>query len=545
MRYFKEISHAKAQRRKVLTFGFRRSAFAPLRLCVRMLFFFFVLLPSIADAQTLTANERRGKEIYLRGNSPSGREITGRIGELDVPASTVSCSGCHGMRGEGKTEGGVTAGNLTWSNLLKPYGHTHTTGRKHGPFNESSFIRAVVNGIDSDGNDLLVAMPRYKLSPEDMADLIAYIKRIDTDLDPGLSDNSVRVGLVLPSQGAFAGVGAAMKDVFTAYFDNVNNQGGIFSRKIELRVADAGAGGASTASVARNFARDEQVFAFVGGLSAGADVQIASVARDEQVPFIGPSTLLTHAETPANRYLFYLLPGVAEQSASLVNFAAAQTNLKTARVAIVHSDNDLAIAAAAAAEEQAKKIGRSAHAKLTYTSNNFDARRVVEELHKKATDVVLFFGSGKEHSEVLKEAAAIGWTPSFFVLGVMSGRDLASTTLTEFKDKIFIAFPTVPADISREGMSEFRSLHEKYKFPPRHTASQLAAFAAAKVFVEALTRAGKDLSREKLITTLESFYEYETGLTPRITFGPNRRVGAAGAHIVGIDFAEKQWIKAY
>src|ERR671914_374083 len=111
----------------------------------------------------LTPQELRGKAVYHRGESPSGGEIVAVIGELDVPGSTVSCAGCHGARGEGKTEGGVTAGAMTWSNLVKPYGHTHPTGRKHGPFNEASFARAVVGGVDPDGNDLLLAMPRYKL----------------------------------------------------------------------------------------------------------------------------------------------------------------------------------------------------------------------------------------------------------------------------------------------------------------------------------------------------------------------------------------------
>src|SRR5690349_13557972 len=80
--------------------------------------------------RTLTPQERRGKALYLRGESPTGREITALMGEVDVPASTLPCAGCHGARGEGKTEGGVTAGNLTWAHLLKPYGHTHPTGRK-------------------------------------------------------------------------------------------------------------------------------------------------------------------------------------------------------------------------------------------------------------------------------------------------------------------------------------------------------------------------------------------------------------------------------
>ena len=191
-----------------------------------------------------------------------------RLNELDIPATTLACSGCHGIRGEGKNEGGVTAGNLTWSNLIKPYGHTHPLDASMAPFRESALIRAVVNGVDSDGNELLVAMPRYKLSPEDMADIIAYLKRIDTDLDPGLTDTNITVGLVLPSSGGLADTGAAMKDILAAYFDNLNSRGGIFSRKIDLSVADSGAGGAPTANAAQNFAHKEQVFAFVGGLSA-------------------------------------------------------------------------------------------------------------------------------------------------------------------------------------------------------------------------------------------------------------------------------------
>jgi ABC-type branched-subunit amino acid transport system substrate-binding protein len=318
-----------------------------------------------------------------------------------------------------------------------------------------------------------------------------------------------------------------------------------------MRIADAGAGGASTATTARDFVRTEQVFAFVGGLTAGADDQVAAFARAEEIPFIGPSTLLPHAENPVNRYLFYLLPGVGEQAVSLVNFAAARSELRKAPAAIVYDDNSLGVASSAAAEAQLKSIGWTSATKQSYTPASFDARRTVSELKSKGVDVVFFFGGGREQSSLLTEAAAAGWTPNFFLLGVLSGKELPRESMTALKDKTFIAFPTVPADVTGAGMAEFRALHEKYKFPPRHTAAQLSAFAAAKVLVEALRRAGRDLSREKLVTTFEGFYDYDTGVTPHITFGPNRRVGAAGAHVVSIDLAEKEfatasgWIKAY
>jgi ABC-type branched-subunit amino acid transport system substrate-binding protein len=91
-------------------------------------------------------------------------------------------------------------------------------------------------------------------------------------------------------------------------------------------------------------------------------------------------------------------------------------------------------------------------------------------------------------------------------------------------------------------MKEFAALAEKYKLPSHHLATQMFAYCAAKTLVEALKRAGRDLSRDKLIQSLEGLYEYPTGLTPALTFGPNRRIGAMGAYVVTIDLNEKQFL---
>jgi ABC-type branched-subunit amino acid transport system substrate-binding protein len=113
-----------------------------------------------------------------------------------------------------------------------------------------------------------------------------------------------------------------------------------------------------------------------------------------------------------------------------------------------------------------------------------------------------------------------------------------------FKDRVFLSFPTVPGDVAPSGLAELRALEEKYKFAPGHTASKLSAFAAAKIFTEGLKRAGRDLTREKLVIALEGLYEYETGVTPSITFGPNRRVGAMGAYVLSIDPAKREFVSS-
>src|SRR5262249_20515008 len=137
----------------------------------------------------LTPQEQRGREIYLRGISSSGKEISAVMGNsgTQIPASSIACANCHGPEGRGKTEGGVSPTNLTWDSLTRPYTVTTPSGRQHSAYDEALLKRAITMGFDPAGNQLHVAMPRFRMSLEDMADLIAYIKKIGKSLDPGLT----------------------------------------------------------------------------------------------------------------------------------------------------------------------------------------------------------------------------------------------------------------------------------------------------------------------------------------------------------------------
>ena len=81
--------------------------------------------------------------------------------------------------------------------------------------------------------------------------------------------------------------------------------------------------------------------------------------------------------------------------------------------------------------------------------------------------------------------------------------------------------------------------HEKGAFtifpPPVCLTAQMSAYCAVQVLLEGLRRSGRELSRERLISSLEKVYEFDTGLTPLITYGPNRHIGAMGAYIVIVD----------
>jgi ABC-type branched-subunit amino acid transport system substrate-binding protein len=496
----------------------------------------------------LSAEEKRGKAFYLRGESSSGKEITAFVGEVDVPASTVPCAGCHGARGEGTTEGGVTAGNLTWSFLTKPYGHLDDGKRKHPAFSESSFIRTMTSGADPAGNKLSVAMPTYQMPQQEMADLIAYLKRIETDADPGVTETSIVLGTLLPEQTALTGLAQSMGDVLRAYIAEVNSRGGIYNRKIELRVMYGDA--KSTVANMKHLIDDQQVFAIVSGLTAGADTSVAALSQEKEVPFIGPSTLLPQRSLPLNRYVFYLLPGLKEQASTLVKFAAKKADPKTSRVAIVCPDADFTRQIASSIKAQGKKLGWGPVTEIYYPSGAFNATRHVTELKQQGIDTVFLLGAGADTRSLFKDAEAAGWTPAIYLLGSLVGREITEIVPVKMKDKTFLAFPTIPADVSPAGAAEYHALLEKNKLGSNHAAAQASALAAVKILIHGLERCGKDLSRERLVTMLEGLYEFDTGLMPRITFGPNRRIGVLGAYIVTIDPEKKlfpatvEWIAA-
>ncbi|HEU4930975.1 MAG TPA: ABC transporter substrate-binding protein, partial [Pyrinomonadaceae bacterium] len=300
-----------------------------------------------------------------------------------------------------------------------------------------------------------------------------------------------------------------------------------------MRVQNGNAG--ATVTNMKQLVDDSRVFAIVSGLTAGAENGVATLSREREVPFIGPSTLLPDRASPLNRYIFYLLPGLEEQARSLVNFAAKKSDLQKAQVAIISPDSEFSKGIASSVEDQEKKLGWGSKTSVYYPYDNFKAKECVAELKAKGVDSVFMLGSAVEAAAFFKEAGAAGWTPTVYLLGTLTGRSAPELVPVGMKDRVFFAFPTVPADVTAAGAAEYSGLLRRNKLSSTHAAAQASAIAAAKILIYALERCGKDLTREQLITTLEGLYEFDTGLMPKITFGPNRRIGALGAYVVTID----------
>jgi ABC-type branched-subunit amino acid transport system substrate-binding protein len=496
-----------------------------------------------AAQSSLTPQESRGKAIYLSGTSKSGKDILAYIGDdaLEVPGSTMACANCHGLRGQGKPEGGIDPSNITWEALTKPYGVTHSSGRKHPPYTARAFEFAITRGLDPAGNKLLYAMPRYQMSKEDLDDLIVYLKRLGTDVDPGISDDRIAIGTAVPVSGPLAEMGEAVKSVITAYFSEVNSQGGVYNRRLDLKFTEiTPANAAATRANLEHLIKDQNLFAMTGVFLAGAEKEIVPLMAQLEVPLIGPLTLDPQPGDPINRQVFYLVSGSGGQARALVSFIANKPEVKERGLAVVYYPTDLNAGVLAAIKSQSEKESLKTPQVYEVKAATFDAVEVVKQLKQGDPAAVVFMGGAPDSLAFMREAAKVNWFPEVLLQSVAVS-PLVFDAPDGFDRKVFFTLPASPSDQTADGLKEFRALTEKYKLPQKHLAAQITAYSGAKVLVEALRRVGKELSREKLIYALEGFYEYPTGLTPAISYGPNRRIGAMGAYVVLVDLKGKKF----
>jgi len=506
---------------------------------------FLVFSLTVFAQDALTPPETRGKQVYVQGKGSSSREILAYLGEssIEVPGSAMPCASCHGLDGRGKPEGGVNPSDLRWESLTKPYGMANANGRKHPPYTERALELAITRGTDPAGNKLPPIMPRYQMSSEDLSDLVLYLKRLGKYLDPGVSEGKIVIGTVCPTKGTLAEMGRAVKAVTTAYFDELNSQGGIYNRKFEVKFAETGDTPAATRANVERLIKEEQVFAMTAAFIAGSEKETVPLMARQEVPLIGPLTLYPQTDFPLNRQVFYLLSGVDGQARAMIRFAAKKPELRGQHLSVVSLQSEINQRVVNAIKDQSKLEGLSEPSVLDYAYGSLDVAGAIQQLRQTSSEVIVFLGAGEDALAFMTAADKSHWYPTIFFPSAAGGREIFGAPIG-FNGKLFFSFPTSPADQSAEGVKEFRALANKYKLPTQHVAAQISAYSAAKVLVEGLKRAGKDVSREKLIQALEGLYEYQTGLTPAITYGPNRRVGAMGAYIVGVDLTEKQFLPA-
>ena len=497
-----------------------------------------VSLPVYADSEL--ESSQRGRHIFFHGEKSNGESFTANVGaaSIPVPATALPCAGCHGRDGQGKPEGGVRPSNITWFNLSKNYGGTTSIGRRYDAYDASSFLTAVTEGIDSAGNKLDTSMPRYNIARQDARDLVAYLKIIQDDFDPGISREAIVIGTLQPTTQFQARAADAMVSVMQARLDEINRQGGIYGRQLKLTVVPY-EDRQSFIARSSKLLNGDQVFALVNAYSGSADDSLVDMVEAAGVPSIAPYTQFPAAEDGRHLYTFYLHGGLDAQIAVLVRRASEKARDSSKAFVFYQQDGGF--------ENHARKAlgllkkNKVTHAQLlAYVNNTPKLLSDFIDLEANPNPVVLFLGPSGDLIKLLGRQAPGQKSPHLFMPGFFVSSHILKLN-DEYARQLEMAYITVP-DSNKEGQDllKFRQFMRRNNLDPDYLSARLFAYGAMETLIEGIKRSGKRITRKKLVDAVEELYGFDAGLNRPISYGSQRRTGLLGAHVVKLDPEHKR-----
>ncbi|WP_059413463.1 ABC transporter substrate-binding protein [Cupriavidus basilensis] len=342
---------------------------------------------------------------------------------------------------------------------------------------------------------------------------------------PGVSADSIMLGQSAALTGPTAVLGKQMNAGAQLYFDFINQQGGVYGRKIELKALDDYYEPEAAAKNTRALIDDAHVFAlfgYVGTATSEASLPLATQAR---VPFFAPFTGAQSLRQPFNRYAFHVRAGYNEETAAILR-QIQTTGLK--RVAVVYNDDAYGKAGLDGLERALKAApdsGVQIVAREGVVRNTAEIGDAMQGAMKATPDAVVMISAYRTAGAFVKEALRRGYNGQFYNVSFVGTQALAKEVGPKGSGVIISQVMPHPGNATLPVVREYLRLLQAAGKHNDFDYASIEGFIAAKAFVEGLRRAGKDLTRDKLIAALETMKNYDLG-GYIINFGPDSHIGS-------------------
>ncbi len=122
-----------------------------------------------------------GERVYYTGVSERTGPISISGGPMWVGTRGGGCVACHGVQGRGGVPvmmGGAIPSDIRYEALTKQEHREGEKAREHPPYTDALIKRAITEGRDPAGNPLDWTMPRWRMGPGDLEDLVAFLKTL-------------------------------------------------------------------------------------------------------------------------------------------------------------------------------------------------------------------------------------------------------------------------------------------------------------------------------------------------------------------------------
>lgn len=342
---------------------------------------------------------------------------------------------------------------------------------------------------------------------------------------PGVTDTEVAFGSSLALSGHAGYLGTQTLRGAEAYIRYVNENGGVHGRQIKILAEDDSYDPPRCLANTQRFIIDNDVLALFCYVGTPTTVKVLPLVEEAKVPLIGMFTGANGLREPFNRYVVNIRASYYQETKVAVEHLINDLGIK--KIAVFYQYDAYGFDGLIGTELALKRYGLEPVARGSYIRGTLKVREGLEKIHESGAEAVVMIGTYSACARFIRLAEAEEYNPIFYTVSFVGAEELARRIGKG--DSTVLMSQVVPPP-SLEGHEEgaavqYVKLLNKY-FPGEPTSFVgLEGFLNARILVEGLRRAGRDLTREGLIDAIESIRDFKLGPGLSITYGKNDRQG--------------------
>ncbi|GAA4659843.1 MULTISPECIES: ABC transporter substrate-binding protein [Amycolatopsis] len=361
---------------------------------------------------------------------------------------------------------------------------------------------------------------------------------------PGVTDTTVTIGSTLPLTGTAAPGYSEQGPAAKAFFDYVNAQGGVHGRQIVYKYLDDGYNPAQTVTLTKQLVLQDNVFAIVGALGTPTHTKVVDFLNSSRVPDLFVASGCTCWDNPKDHpYTYGWQPDYTVEGKILGDYV--KKTFAGKKIAYFYQDDDFGHDGMKGLDkfiDPARVVARE-----PYQPGNTDVAAQVSAIARAQADVVVL-ETIPAYTALFKLAALkLGYRPALVASSVGSDPITVSGLLENFAQRagspvrgadlieglVTSAYLPPLDDTANSWTALFRKIHDQYIPTIPFDGNVYYAMSYAYTFVQALQATGRDLTRQKLIDTLNKGGFRGPGLVP-FRYSADSHAGFTGGQIATV-----------
>lgn len=318
--------------------------------------------------------------------------------------------------------------------------------------------------------------------------------------------------------GPSAQLGVQFSQGAKLYFDQLNAQGGIGRRPVELRTLDDGYEPDRCVANTQKFLADD-VMALFGYLGTPTSMAALPLLQKAKVPLIAPLTGAAGLRDPKlAQMVFNLRASYADETALMVK---QLVSLGLKKIAVFHQNDAYGQSGLDGVTQALQSHGLKPVGAATVERNSQDVSKAVKALVPLGADVIVQVGTYAASAAFVRAARQAGYGGQFYNVSFVGTSALAQALGKEAEGVVVTQVVPSPYKTSHPLAREFQAALQKNGASLQPNYSSMEGYLAARVVGEALKSAAAAgrLQRDGLIAALDAMNGQQVAGFP-IAFRP-------------------------